>query len=55
MIDNSNYVINNSLQYRMQPKRANFDINLYMQLHRKLQRKAIISQKFEQSLHEFSN
>lgn len=39
----------------MQPKRTSFDVKLYMQLHRKVLRKAIIEKKFEQSLYQFSN
>lgn len=31
------------------------DIKLYMQLHRKMMRKCVIEQKFEQSLYDFSN
>jgi hypothetical protein len=39
----------------MQPKRASFDIKLFLQLHRKLIRKAVIEKTFEESLYQFSS
>ena len=48
-IGNSAYVVNNSLQNSIKHKRASFDIKLYLQLHRKLVRKAVIEKKFEEN------
>lgn len=45
-IGSSTYVVNNSLNCSIRPKRASFDIKLYLQLHRKFVRKAIIDRKF---------
>ena len=52
VINNSMYIVNNSLHCNIQPKRTSFDANTYMQLHRKITRKALIERKFEEGLTE---
>lgn len=51
-IGSSTYVINNSLFCSLQPKRTSFDVKLYLQLHKKLTRKATIEKKFEESIYQ---
>lgn len=51
----SAYLVNNSFRSCLQPKRQSFDIKLYMQLHKKILRKAIIHKNFEQSLTNFEH
>lgn len=40
--DSTPYFINSSFRSCLQPKRASLDIKLYLQLHKKILRKAII-------------
>lgn len=51
----TNYLVNNSFFGMIQPKRASFDIKIYLQLHRKLIRRNVIEKKFEESLYHFNN
>ena len=51
-IGSSTYVINNSLFCSIQPKRTSFDVKLYLQLHKKLSRRATIEKKFEESIYQ---
>jgi len=46
VIGNSVYLVNNSLHCNIQPKRTSFDANIYMQLHRKITRRATIHKRF---------
>lgn len=41
-IGSTTYFINNSFRSCLQPKRTSVDIKLYLQLHKKILRKAII-------------
>ena len=53
-IGTSTYVVNNSLICCLPPKRASFDIKLYLQLHKKIMRKANIQKKFEESVYHLA-
>lgn len=53
--DFSSYFVNNSFRSYLHPKRASVDIKLYLQLHKKILRKAIIEQNFEDNLYIFEH
>ena len=50
-LPSSPYLVNNSLPYANQPKRAACDVKIYLQLHRKMFRKAAIERTFERSMY----
>jgi hypothetical protein len=49
------YHVSSSFRCCLQPKRASADIKLYLQLHKKMLRRAVIEQKFEENLYVFEH
>lgn len=53
-IEQSPYVVNNSLPCALLPKRTSVNIKAFLQIHRKLLRKKIIEKTFHSSLNQLA-